>query len=41
MFIMYTFVGEVHVGEYGEGSTFDEHNQMNSGWVFSASNVVN
>lgn len=34
MFIMYTFVGEVHVGEYGEGNTFYEHNQMNSGWFF-------
>lgn len=35
MFIMYTFVGEVHVGEYGEGNTFYERNQMNSGWFFS------
>jgi len=41
MFIMYTFVGAVHVGEYGEGSTFYEHNLMNSGWVFSTSSVVN
>lgn len=31
MFVMYTFRGVVQFWEYGQGSAFYEHNQMNNG----------
>lgn len=34
MFIIYTFAGAGQSGEYGEGSAFYEHYQLNSGRVF-------
>lgn len=34
VFVMYTFTGAVQFWEYGQGSAFYEHNQMNSGWGF-------